>query len=113
LSLTRAFQYAGARSVVASLWGVGDDGTAELMRRFYGYLKAGESKDESLRHAQVDLLTGAAGEAWKLPFHWAAFELFGDWRQGAGPGSVVEPGAPGLAPRRSQPRLGAAQDAIP
>ena len=80
LGLTRAFQYAGARSVVASLWGVGDDGTAELMRRFYGYLKAGESKDEALRHAQTDLLSGAAGEAWRLPFHWAAFELFGDWR---------------------------------
>jgi CHAT domain-containing protein/Tfp pilus assembly protein PilF len=80
LGLSRGFQYAGARSVVASLWGVGDTGTAELMRRFYGYLKAGESKGEALRHAQVDLLRGAAGEDLKLPFHWAAFELTGDWR---------------------------------
>ena len=50
------------------------------MRRFYGYLKAGESKAEALRHAQADLLEGAAREELKLPFHWAAFELSGDWR---------------------------------
>jgi CHAT domain-containing protein len=50
------------------------------MRRFYGYLKAGESKDEALRHAQADLLHGSAGEELTRPFHWAAFELIGDWR---------------------------------
>ncbi len=39
IGLTRAFQYAGARSVLASLWKVEDKSTAELMKRFYGYLK--------------------------------------------------------------------------
>jgi CHAT domain-containing protein/Flp pilus assembly protein TadD len=80
LGLTRAFQYAGAHSILASLWGVGDAGTAELMRRFYGHLKAGETKDEALRHAQVDLLRGAAGSELASPFYWAAFEMIGDWR---------------------------------
>jgi CHAT domain-containing protein len=78
LGLTRAFQYAGARTVLASLWGVGDAGTAELMRRFYGYLKAGQTKDEALRRAQVDLLRSGTDLA--RPFSWAAFELVGDWR---------------------------------
>src|SRR5206468_2788122 len=39
LGLTRAFQYAGARSVVSSLWSVADKSTAELMRHFYTALK--------------------------------------------------------------------------
>ena len=56
MGLTRAFQYAGARSVLASLWSVGDDSTADLMTRFYGYLKAGKTKDDALRTAQVDLI---------------------------------------------------------
>jgi len=87
VGLTRAFQYAGARTVLASLWSVADASTAELMARFYAHLKAGQSKDEALRDAQVELLTGpirSLGSAEPLeldashPFHWAAFELFGD-----------------------------------
>ncbi|MEM7353974.1 MAG: CHAT domain-containing tetratricopeptide repeat protein [Acidobacteriota bacterium] len=75
--LTRAFQYAGARSVLASLWSVSDRSTAELMRHFYRYLGAGRSKAEALRHAQLDLLHN---NALSHPFHWAGFELVGDWR---------------------------------
>jgi CHAT domain-containing protein len=40
VGLTRAFQYAGARTVLASLWSVGDESTAELMARFYDRLQA-------------------------------------------------------------------------
>ncbi len=77
LGLTRAFQYAGARSVFASLWSVSDESTGELMQRFYGYLKAGQSKAEALRSAQLDLLRGSR---FTHPFHWAGFQLVGDWR---------------------------------
>ena len=83
LGLTRAFHYAGARSVVASLWSVADDSTAELMTRFYGHLTAGKPKAEALREAQLDLLRGrgtATGGRFAHPFHWAAFQIFGDWR---------------------------------
>jgi CHAT domain-containing protein/Tfp pilus assembly protein PilF len=76
LGLARAFQYAGARSVLASLWNVSDRSTAELMKHFYGYLKAGKTKDEALRAAQIDMIHSARSH----PFHWAAFELIGDWR---------------------------------
>ncbi len=78
LGLTRAFQYAGARSVVASLWSIPDASTSELMVRFYRYLRAGRSKDEALRAAQIDAI-GSAG-TYSHPFHWAAFQLFGDRR---------------------------------
>lgn len=90
IGLTRAFQFAGARSVVASLWAVADQVTAELMVRFHRHLAAGLDKDQALRRAQLELLhqpveieTGG-GRTSELdasaPFFWAAFELFGDWR---------------------------------
>ncbi|MEM7587250.1 MAG: CHAT domain-containing protein [Acidobacteriota bacterium] len=77
IGLTRAFQYAGARSVLASLWGVSDRSTAELMKRFYHYLEGGQNKDEALRSAQLDLLDE---ETYRHPFYWAGFQLIGDWQ---------------------------------
>jgi CHAT domain-containing protein/uncharacterized protein HemY len=77
IGLTRAFQYAGARSVLASLWKVEDRSTEELMKRFYGYLKVGKTKDEALRSAQIDLIHSPD---LSQPIHWAAFQLNGDWR---------------------------------
>lgn len=77
LGLTWAFQYAGARSVLASLWEVSDASTADLMRRFYGHWGRGGPKAEALRRAQLELLKHPATSA---PFYWAAFELIGDWR---------------------------------
>ncbi len=90
IGLTRAFQYAGARSVVASLWSVADQVTAELMTRFHRHLAAGLPKDQALRAAQLELIreplkvTAASGREIETdastPFFWAAFQLFGDWR---------------------------------
>jgi CHAT domain-containing protein/Tfp pilus assembly protein PilF len=76
IGLTRAFQYAGARSVLASLWSVSDVSTADLMKNFYRSLRAGKTKDESLQAAQVALLHSSK---FSHPYHWAAFQLFGDW----------------------------------
>jgi CHAT domain-containing protein len=85
LGLTRAFLYAGARSVLASSWAVSDRSTARLMDRFYGHLKAGQSRDVALQSAQRDLLRAGRGRTFSTaspghPFHWAAFQLAGDWR---------------------------------
>jgi CHAT domain-containing protein len=90
IGLTRAFQYAGARSVAASLWSVSDQVTAELMARFHRHYAAGLPKDEALRQAQIELIrkpiriTTANGQTVETdasaPFFWAAFQLFGDWR---------------------------------
>lgn len=89
IGLTRAFQYAGARSVMASLWKVRDRATAELMVRFYRHFRAGLTKDEALRAAQRELIQGPIpwGEKEKhvesdasLPYFWAAFQIYGDWQ---------------------------------
>lgn len=77
MSLTRAFHYAGARSVLASLWSVADDSTANLMSTVYRHLQAGVPKDEALRRAQLEAISKGQTSA---PFHWAAFTLSGDWR---------------------------------
>jgi CHAT domain-containing protein len=90
IGLTRAFQYAGARSVVASLWSVADQSTSELMIRFYRHLRDGLSKDEALRAAQIELIRGpievtdADGRKVRMdasaPYYWAAFQVYGDWQ---------------------------------
>ena len=76
ISLQRSFHTAGARSVIASLWKVPDDATAELMRNFYVRLWVkGESKGEALRGAQLDMIESRRTAH---PFYWAAFTLTGD-----------------------------------
>jgi CHAT domain-containing protein/Tfp pilus assembly protein PilF len=77
LGLTRAFQYAGARSVLASLWGVSDASTADWMVHFYGRLKRGASKDDAVRKAQLEMMRRPGSSH---PYHWAAFQLSGDWK---------------------------------
>ncbi len=85
MGLTRAFHYAGARSVVASLWGVSDRSTALLLSSFYRHLRQGLATDMALREAQLGFIRGGAGDSgsrrFTHPFHWAAFVLFGDYRQ--------------------------------
>ncbi|MBI2509532.1 MAG: CHAT domain-containing protein [Betaproteobacteria bacterium] len=71
VGLTRGFLYAGARSIVASLWSVEDRATAELMKAFYEGLQ-GAGKRDALRQAQ--LKTRAA---FPHPYFWAAFQLVG------------------------------------
>jgi CHAT domain-containing protein/tetratricopeptide (TPR) repeat protein len=77
VGLVRAFQFAGARSVLASLWSVSDTSTADLMMRFYRFLREGRSKDKALREAQADLIRS---RNFSHPYYWAAFQLTGDWR---------------------------------
>jgi CHAT domain-containing protein len=85
VGLTRAFFYAGAASVMVSLWPVEDQATSLLMTRFYERLKQGEAKAEALRQAKRDVLRTtvelqALGTPERLaaPFYWAGFVLVGD-----------------------------------
>lgn len=73
ISLARGFSYAGARSIVTTLWGVNDFITARLMEGFYKRLKETESKDKALQQAKLDV----ANEGWG-PYYWAAPILVGD-----------------------------------
>jgi CHAT domain-containing protein/Tfp pilus assembly protein PilF len=77
VGLTRGFMYAGARSVVASLWDARDEATSELMARLYsGLLKAGLAPSAALRSAQLSMLRDPR---WRAPYYWAAFTLQGEW----------------------------------
>jgi CHAT domain-containing protein len=77
IGLTRGFMYAGASSVVASLWKVDDEATAELMRHFYGYmLRDGLSPAAALRKAQV---TMSQQKRWQSPYYWAGFVIQGQY----------------------------------
>ena len=77
VGMTRAFQYAGAKSVMVSLWKIADESTSQLMVEFYRQRRAGKSKDEALRQAQLTLLRS---KTTAHPFYWAPFVLVGDWR---------------------------------
>jgi CHAT domain-containing protein len=79
IGLTRGFMYAGASSVVASLWKVDDEATAELMKRFYtNMLQGGMTPAEALRVAQNSI---RQEPQWSAPYYWAAFTLQGDYRE--------------------------------
>jgi CHAT domain-containing protein/Tfp pilus assembly protein PilF len=89
VGLNRAFLYAGTASVIASLWSVDDEASQELMTAFYGYLKQGLTKAESLRAAQKDVRRKHPN-----PYYWAAFVLTGDPGVQNDSGLAVNSGVP-------------------
>jgi CHAT domain-containing protein/tetratricopeptide (TPR) repeat protein len=99
LGLQRAFQTAGARTVVATLWKVDDAATRDLIGRFYDNLWNKQmGKLAALRDAQLWMLRTRSRTASRdargvkptpgraaaggpgSPYYWAAFVLSGDWR---------------------------------
>ncbi|MEP7274013.1 MAG: CHAT domain-containing tetratricopeptide repeat protein, partial [Acidobacteriota bacterium] len=78
IGLTRGFMYAGAPRVVASLWKVNDQATANLMKLFYKrMLNDGMRPAAALRAAQIAMWKA---EPNAIPYRWGAFILQGDWR---------------------------------
>ena len=73
--MTRAFLYAGAASVVVSLWQVDDDSTSDLMVSFYKHLAATGDKSEALRSAKLELADQS--RYFQHPHYWAPFVLIG------------------------------------
>ncbi|NJL75556.1 MAG: CHAT domain-containing protein [Saprospiraceae bacterium] len=77
ISLARGFSYAGAKSIITTLWSVDDETTQKLMTQFYTHLKVGMAKDAALRQAKIDFLnTNSSLKA--HPFYWATFIPIGD-----------------------------------
>ena len=74
LGLLRALLYAGARSIVASLWPVQDQVTSRFMTELYTHLAAGKPKAKALQTAQLAVLDSS----WSHPYFWAPFFLVGD-----------------------------------
>lgn len=72
LGLIRGLLYAGARSVLLTLWNVHDHSTSEFMTAFYRCLQSGASKPAALRAAMLQLR-----ERLPHPYYWAPFTLIG------------------------------------
>lgn len=79
VGLTRGFMYAGAATMLVSLWKVDDEATAELMARFYQKMLGAEHlrPAAALRAAQLSMINNTR---WKYPSYWAPFIVEGEWR---------------------------------
>lgn len=76
LGLTRSLLFAGADSLLVSLWKVPDAPTVDIMSDFYGELSRGRGKARALQTAMLH-----ARDKHGTRFdRWAGFELIGEWR---------------------------------
>jgi CHAT domain-containing protein len=72
VGLSRGFLYAGAGSLLVSLWPVDDQATAKLMIRFYHGLRRGGQIDVTLRDAMLELR-----DELEHAYYWSPFLLVG------------------------------------
>jgi len=74
IGLIRSFSYAGAASLLVTLWKVDALATEKFMKKFYSNLKKGYNKIKSLQIAQLYVM-----EKYPDPFYWSPFVLWGDF----------------------------------
>ena len=103
--------YAGAKSIVTTLWSIDDEPSSLIMDGFYAHLQEGLPKDEALRRAKLDYLEGNSALR-AHPLFWAAFIPLGDmepltfqekntwWPIGGGMTIILILGIRGLIRRR-------------
>jgi CHAT domain-containing protein len=72
LGLVRVLLYAGAQSLLLSLWDVHDESTAEFMKLFYRSLTDHGDKAVALQAAMKELR-----EHYPHPYYWAPFVIIG------------------------------------
>ena len=74
MGMGRAFQYAGAKSVLMSLWSVSEKASVDLVGNFFRHLKEGKNKLEALKLARDEIRKNG----YDHPFYWAPFILVGE-----------------------------------
>ena len=74
MGMGRAFQYAGAKSVLMSLWSVSETASVNLVESFFKHVKEGKSKLEALNLAREEIRKAG----YDHPFYWASFILVGE-----------------------------------
>ncbi len=81
LGLRRAFEAAGAGTLLTSLWQANGETTRKWVRELYAARLSGHSSAASVRQASLRVLESRRGAGLSAhPFHWAAFVAAGDWR---------------------------------
>ena len=84
MGLTRAFMYAGTPAVAVTLWSVDSLSAKDLDIGMFEHLKEGQAPEEgqtpvqALRSIKLRMIRGEKGEAYRHPYYWAPFVLFGD-----------------------------------
>ena len=77
--LHRAFEMAGARTIVSALWAVPEAATAGLMAQLYAH--SDKPIPDRIRRAQINQINKLRTEGFAdHPYGWAAFVVIGDWR---------------------------------
>jgi len=74
MGMGRAFQYAGAKSVLMSLWSVSEVASVNLVTSFFRHMKEGKGKAQSLAESRSELRS----RGFDHPFFWAGFILVGE-----------------------------------
>lgn len=71
MSLGRAFQYAGVRNVLMSLWETSDQASPELIEKFFTQLRSGKTARQALRLARKEIRS----DGYSHPYYWGPFVL--------------------------------------
>jgi CHAT domain-containing protein len=77
LSIGRSFRYAGARSMVMTMWKINDQSASDIIVKFCRYLHRGRTSDVALRKAKLDYIKNADPK-FNHPYYWAAFVFIGN-----------------------------------
>ena len=72
--ISRAFLFAGASSVLMTLWAVNDQASYQFMHRFYTFLKMADGVEVALRRAKLEMIDS---NSLSHPFYWAGFVVSG------------------------------------
>ena len=75
VSIGKGFSYAGARSILTTLWTINDQTTAKLIPLFFKELKAGQPKDKALQQAKRKFLKANRDAH---PYYWSGYMMIGD-----------------------------------
>ncbi|MBT5956906.1 MAG: CHAT domain-containing protein [Candidatus Marinimicrobia bacterium] len=75
-SLRKAFNIAGAKTVVGANWSLNDKITAEFMKQFYEKIKEGKPISQALRETKLNFISSIV---YNNPYFWAPFTLTGQW----------------------------------
>ena len=78
ISLARSFLYAGANSIVTTLWSINDESNRELTLHFFQNINDGQPKNEALRNAKISILENERPDLYAHPVYWAAYTPIGN-----------------------------------